>query len=105
MLVLLRLRHQRINGGSSDTEVNELAVVPTGSPSARTAVSTVTPVANVPKTSRSSRAGADVVVCGTFVTCPPDKGTPGVRRHRAPPLARRSRRPRAAKQGRGTLPR
>src|ERR1700694_3879678 len=104
MLVLLRLRHQRINGGSSDTEVNELAVVPTGSPSARTAVTTVTPVANVPQTSRSSPAAADVVVCGAFVTCPPGKGTPGVRRRRAPPIARRLRRPRAAKRGRGTLP-
>src|SRR5580658_1782784 len=48
-------RHHKSSGGSSDTEVKELAVTPTGSPSGRTPVITVTPVANSPKASRSSR--------------------------------------------------
>ena len=48
-------RHQSSSGGSSDTEVKELAVTPTGVASGRTAVTTVTPVANRPKASRSSR--------------------------------------------------
>ena len=51
--LLLLERHQSSSGGSSDTEVKELAVTPTGSPSGRTAVTTVTPVANSPNASRS----------------------------------------------------
>ena len=39
-------RHQSSSGGSSDTEAKELAVTPTGVPSGRIAVTTVTPVAN-----------------------------------------------------------
>jgi len=54
-LVLAAARHHSSNGGSSDTDVNEFAVIPTGSPSGRTAVTTATPVANVPKASRNSR--------------------------------------------------
>ena len=48
-------RHHSSSGGSSDTEVKEFAVTPTGAPSGLTAVTTVTPVANRPKASRSSR--------------------------------------------------
>src|SRR5215469_7578532 len=48
-------RHHSSSGGSSDTEVKEFAVTPTGSPSGRTAVTTVTPVANSPNASRRSR--------------------------------------------------
>src|SRR6516225_2779496 len=53
--LLLPPRHHSSSGGSSDTEVKEFAVTPTGVPSGRTAVTTVTPVANRPKASRSSR--------------------------------------------------
>ena len=42
-------------GGDSDTDAKEFAVTPIGSPSGRRAVITVTPVAKVPKASRSSR--------------------------------------------------
>ena len=54
-LLLLFVRHHSSSGGSSDTELKEFAVTPTGSPSGRTAVTTVTPVANSPKASRSCR--------------------------------------------------
>jgi hypothetical protein len=53
-LLLALARHHRTNGGSSDTEVTEFAVMPTGSPSGPTAVTTVTPVVKRPKMSRSS---------------------------------------------------
>src|ERR1700676_1277692 len=44
----------RISGGSSDTDVNELAVMPCTQPGARSAVTTVTPVANCPRARRNS---------------------------------------------------
>ena len=53
-LLLALARHHRIRGGSSDTEVTEFAVMPTGSPSGPIAVTTVTPVVKRPKTSRNS---------------------------------------------------
>src|ERR1700704_591238 len=51
--VLARLH--RIMGGSSDTELKLLAVPPTRQPSAPTAVTMVTPVANAPRALRNSR--------------------------------------------------
>lgn len=48
-------RLHNTSGGSSDTELNELAVKPTSSPIALRAVTMVTPVANMPNASRNSR--------------------------------------------------
>ena len=48
------LRLHSTNGGVSDTELNELAVSPTKVPSAVRAVTTVTPVANIPRAVRNS---------------------------------------------------
>ena len=45
---------QRISGGSSESELNELQVRPTKLPSGRTVVTTVTPVGNAPRARRSS---------------------------------------------------
>jgi hypothetical protein len=45
----------RISGGSSDTELKELAVSPCGRPSLSTVVITVTPVTNAPSTCRRAR--------------------------------------------------
>src|SRR5580704_12076157 len=59
--LLLFDRHHSSSGGSSDTELKELAVMPTGSPSGRTAVMTVTPVANSPNASRSCRCVKEVL--------------------------------------------
>ena len=42
------------SGGSSDTELNEFAVIPTGRPSGASAVITVTPVAKWPSARRKS---------------------------------------------------
>ena len=61
-LGLAVFKHQSTNGGSSDTDVNEFAVTPTGSPLGFQAVTTVTPVANVPKASRSARG-----LSGSFI--------------------------------------
>jgi hypothetical protein len=52
----LRSTQTRARGGSSDTEVNELAVSPTRRPSSQTVVITVTPVVKHPKAWRSARA-------------------------------------------------
>src|SRR6267154_6206814 len=46
---------QRTSGGSSDTELNELAVTPWYLPSSSVVVTTVTPVTKVPRTRRRSR--------------------------------------------------
>ena len=46
----------RINGGSSETEVNELTVMPYARPSAKRRVTTVTPVGNKPHAPRKSLA-------------------------------------------------
>src|SRR5579862_7642106 len=59
--LLLLERHHKSSGGSSDTELKEFAVMPTGSPSGRTAVITVTPVANSPNASRSCRCVKEVL--------------------------------------------
>src|SRR5579863_3178539 len=53
--LLLLVRHHSSSGGSSETELKELTVMPTGSPSGRTAVTTVTPVAKTAKASRNCR--------------------------------------------------
>ena len=54
-LGLSRAMHHNASGGDNDTDAKEFAVTPIGSPSGRRAVITVTPVAKVPKASRSSR--------------------------------------------------
>src|SRR5438128_8126393 len=46
--------HTRTSGGSSDTDVNELAVKPRGEPSGWIVVTTVTPVTNAPSARRNS---------------------------------------------------
>ena len=48
------------SGGSSDTEVNEPMVNPTGVPSAVVAVTTVTPVGKWPSTWRKSDGSIDM---------------------------------------------
>jgi len=53
--LLLLARHHSSSGGASETEVKEFAVTPTGVPSGRTPVTTVTPVANRPNASRNPR--------------------------------------------------
>jgi hypothetical protein len=53
-LAALRARLHSANGGSSETEANELAVMPTGSSSVDRVVTTVTPVANCASARRSS---------------------------------------------------
>ncbi|MCY1379058.1 hypothetical protein D9M69_667420 [compost metagenome] len=50
-----RPRLQSTSGGSSETELNELAVSPASSPDAVRAVTMVTPVANMPSAERKSR--------------------------------------------------
>jgi len=57
---LPRSKQTRMSGGSSDSEVTALAVVPTGAPSAPIDVTTVTPVAKWPMASRNSVAGTSV---------------------------------------------
>ena len=51
----LRPMHQETSGGSSETEANELAVMPTSLPP-DCAVTTVTPVAKCPRARRKSRS-------------------------------------------------
>src|SRR5690625_1254020 len=76
---MLRLRRLlptqiRIRGGSSDTEVKQFAVNPRGVPSGSYAVTTVTPVRNVPKRSRSCRASelsAYVSATSSVIVMPP----------------------------------
>jgi hypothetical protein len=48
-------RQTSSSGGSSDTEVKLLTVIPAGSPSSLTQVTTVTPVAKQPNASRRVR--------------------------------------------------
>src|SRR5687767_819935 len=55
---------RRISGGWSETELNELAVIPYGRPSALNAVTTVTPVANRPSSWRNSGASMSGRVTG-----------------------------------------
>jgi hypothetical protein len=47
--------HQRTKGGSSDTEVKELTVIPIWDVSADAAVITAIPVGNQPSASRKAR--------------------------------------------------
>lgn len=49
-----------MSGGSSDTELNELAVIPTGSPRGPTAVTMVIPVAKQPSASLNSAGSTGV---------------------------------------------
>ena len=51
----------RIDGGVSDTELNELAVRPTSVPSSARAVTMVTPVANMPSAARNAWASSGEV--------------------------------------------
>jgi hypothetical protein len=53
-VVLSLSKQTSTSGGSSDSEVTALAVVPTGSPPSPTDVTTVTPVAKCPITWRNS---------------------------------------------------
>ena len=48
-------RLHKTSGGESETELNELAVMPTNWPDGARAVITVTPVANWPSASRNAR--------------------------------------------------
>src|SRR6202042_803876 len=68
-VTLGRSKQTRTSGGSSDSEVTALAVVPTGSPFGPTDVTMVTPVANWPMACRksaaaTSRRAGSVVVAG-----------------------------------------
>ena len=64
-----RARLHSTSGGSSDTELNELAVRPSNSPLGERAVTMVTPVANMPSALRNSGTenfgGRAVVARGT----------------------------------------
>lgn len=55
-VALARSKQTSTSGGSSDSEVTVLAVVPTGSPSSPTDVTTVTPVAKRPIACRNCDA-------------------------------------------------
>ena len=67
--------HQSTSGGSSDTEVNELTVMPVGFPDASSAVMTVTPVAKLPKAWRRA-AGLKFDFSVDIVVCVLNKGPP-----------------------------
>src|SRR5579863_5905603 len=59
--------HTSTSGGSSETDAKELAVMPCTFPGARSAVTTVTPVANWPRAWRNSRAvGGEVSIVEEF---------------------------------------
>ena len=58
----LAISDQSTIGGSSESELKELTVMPAGELSARSAVITVTPVANAPKAWRSARVGSEIVL-------------------------------------------
>jgi hypothetical protein len=60
-VALLRSKQTSSRGGSSDSDVTALAVVPTGSPSSPTEVTSVTPVAKCPIVSRNSAAETPAV--------------------------------------------
>src|SRR5215217_3040576 len=64
----------RSNGGSSETEVKEFAVMPRGVPSSSRVVITVTPVTKVPKARRraigSIRVSVDAAI-STMLCLPP----------------------------------
>jgi hypothetical protein len=54
MLCICRDRLTNSSGGSSDTDVNEFAVTPTGIPSSAVVVTIVTPVAKQPNIRRNA---------------------------------------------------
>ena len=63
-----RARLHSTSGGSSETEENELAVMPTRRPSGARVVMTVTPVVNWPKALRSSRGSKEQAVAAAGVS-------------------------------------
>ncbi|MNY58841.1 hypothetical protein D3C86_1952270 [compost metagenome] len=65
----LRARQISSNGGSSETEVKELAVKPMGFPASSRVVTIVTPVTKAPNASRKAR-GSRVA---TVIAAPPLK--------------------------------
>ena len=63
------------NGGSSDTDVNEPMVNPTGS-SSTIAVTTVTPVGKWPSTRRYFKGSIDITLdCTAALRCVDSRGT------------------------------
>ena len=58
---------QRISGGSSETELKLLAVMPQAAPAASVHVTTVTPVANRPRHWRKEILS--LMVCAAWVGC------------------------------------
>src|ERR1700691_3074449 len=52
-IMSLRSTHTRTSGGTSDTEVKELAVMPCAAPLASCTVTTVMPLANLPQMRRN----------------------------------------------------
>ncbi|MNV76077.1 hypothetical protein D3C71_1694100 [compost metagenome] len=56
-------RLHKINGGSKDSEENELAVIPIFRPSLPRVVITVTPVANCPSKLRISLGFSALIAC------------------------------------------
>src|SRR5262245_43107804 len=72
-VVEVRATQNSTSGGSSDTDVNEFAATPAGSPS-ESAVMMVTPVANWPSVRRnaswSGRRTSSGVACASSVTSP-----------------------------------
>src|ERR1700727_1979044 len=71
-VLLDRSKQTRISGGSRDSELTALAVVPTGWPSASIEVTTVTPVAKWPIAWRKSAADTSVCCIGL---APPRRGS------------------------------
>src|SRR5882672_10886655 len=65
--------HTSTSGGSSETEVNELAVKPRGRPAPSIAVTTVTPVTKQPNARRSSSESNGVGASAT-ARLPQDEG-------------------------------
>ena len=74
----LRDRLKRTSGGSSDTELNELTVRPTGACPGRDAVITATPVGKRPRVARKEeelKLGAEAVMSGRDASeCPASAG-------------------------------
>jgi hypothetical protein len=98
-----RSMQTRTRGGSSETEVNELTVSPTGAPVASRAATTVTPVGydamTVRSTDRMSASGGGVG--SSFPGCKSGHLVHGTARHPSTPAVRRL----AHRGGRATLAR
>ena len=75
----LRDRLKRTSGGSSDTELKELTVSPTGACPGRDAVITATPVGKRPSVARKEdelKLGAEAVISGRETSeCPASAGS------------------------------